>query len=75
MRPRATCRFEAREAELNGLQLRVTELAAEAETAQESAQRKYEALAAALGAKKAELESTRSDLAATQARKEPHMLL
>ena len=64
-------RFEAREAELKSLQMRVAEMSAEAESAQESAQRRQDALRLQLSAKQAELDATKDGLAATQARPLP----
>ena len=57
-----------REAELKSLQMRVAELAGDAESAQERSQQRYDALRAQLSAKQAELETSQSDLAATQVR-------
>ena len=62
------CRFESREAELHSLRTRVTELGSEMDAAQESEQQTTDALRAQLGAQHAELEASRTDLAATQAR-------
>ena len=62
------CRFESREAELQSLRTRVTELGSEMDAAQEREQQTMDALRAQLGAQHAELEASKSDLAATQAR-------
>ena len=53
---------------MQSLQMRVAELGSEADAAQESAQRKGDALRAQLAAQRAELEASKNDLAATQAR-------
>lgn len=64
-----TCRFESREAELKSLQIRVAELGTEADSAQESAQRKADALRAQLTAKQVELVVSNNNLTVTQARR------